>query len=115
MFLLSKMCVAVCVWRLSEARVILRDGHMFISHWATHGATLRRRRRDKTATQGGKNLDTDQRISVFSHSSSVSPPFFRPPFLPLHETGSQSTGGLLDEGEDDMKLPEQVLPNRGGF
>lgn len=41
-FLLSKIRVGVFVWRLSEAGVILRDGRVFRSHWATQKATLGR-------------------------------------------------------------------------
>lgn len=41
-FLLSKIRVGVFVWRLSEAGVILCDGRVFRSHWATQKATLGR-------------------------------------------------------------------------
>lgn len=51
-FLLSKIRVGVFVWRLSEAGVILRDGRVFRSHWATQKATLGRCWRNKTATWG---------------------------------------------------------------
>lgn len=53
----------------------------------------------------GKNLERDQQVFVF-FSLFFSLPHYSvfPPFLPLCETGSQLTGGLLDEEEDTLKL-----------
>lgn len=62
--------------------------------------------------RGGKNLDTDQWISVFSHCLFSCP---RSSFvLPPHEIGPQLTGvGMLDEGNTNHK--DQCCPSGVGF
>lgn len=100
-------------WGVWLEAFVLCDGHMSISHWATHRAALWRCWRDKTAMRWGENLVTNQWISISSHCNFSFPLLF--PFSPSSTWNRATTIWGWNAGWGDAEHKDQCRPGRVGF
>lgn len=98
----------VCLFGGLRRLELLRDGHMFRSHWATHRATLRRCWRDKTATRGKEPGHRPVDLRFLSLSFQLPSLFFRPPSARNRTTANWS----WNAGWGEHKPQRPVLSQR---